>query len=65
MSMTSTASAMLWKVLCITVGRVPQFLMGGDQMLGALGDRGFERLVGGLGCSERIRSSRRDLPVDA
>ena len=28
--------------------------MGGDQMLGALGDRGLQRLVGGLGGAERI-----------
>ena len=30
-------------------GRKPEFVMGGDQMLGALGDRRFQRLVGGLG----------------
>ena len=35
-------------------GRMPEFLMGGDQMLGALGDRGLQRLVGGLGGAERI-----------
>ena len=35
-------------------GRKPEFVMGGDQMLGALGDRGFQRLVGGLGGAQRI-----------
>ena len=35
-------------------GRKPEFVMGGDQMLGALGDRGLQRLVGGLGGGERI-----------
>ena len=35
-------------------GRKPEFVMGGDQMLGALGDRGLQRLVGGLGGAERI-----------
>jgi hypothetical protein len=35
-------------------GREPEFLVRGDQMLGALGDRGFQRLVGGLGGAQRI-----------
>ena len=44
-------------------GRKPELVMGGDQMLGALGDRGLQRLVGGLGgaaassCSSRLRAA--------
>ena len=35
-------------------GRMPELFMGGDQMLGALGDRGLQRLVGGLGGAQRV-----------
>jgi hypothetical protein len=33
---------------------VPDLGMGGDQMFGALGDRGLQRLVGGLGGAQRV-----------
>jgi hypothetical protein len=35
-------------------GRKPEFVMGCDQMLGALGDRGLQRLVGRLGGAQQI-----------
>ena len=35
-------------------GRKPEFVMGCDQMLGALRDRGLQCLVGGLGGAQRI-----------
>ena len=35
-------------------GRMPQLFVGGDQMLGAFGDRGLQRFVGGLRRDQRI-----------